>query len=384
MTTAAAPEPWDVAVVGAGPAGAATAYWLAREGCRVVLLERSRFEGPRVGESLAPGVQPLLRELGAWADFLALDALPSYGTRSAWGHARPDEHAHLSTPFLNGWHVDRQRFDAMLARHAAHAGAELRLGVRVSHCEAGKGTTMRLQLADGGELHAVFVVDASGRSSTLTRCFGARHAVFDRLVAVAAQFDAPEADAQCFTLVETVPQGWWYSAPLPQQRMVAMLMTDADLAPSAAGRDLAQWQLALRDAPLTQARLGPAREAQACRWGPRRFAALSQRHLRGDAMRSPYLAVGDAALAVDPVSGSGVVRGLRTARAAADAVMQWRAGRPHALRDYEDARDGECSIYLQERADYYGDETRWAETPFWSRRAAAVAHRQRRLKQLAA
>src|SRR5205809_8033562 len=76
---------FDVVVVGAGPAGSATALRLSRMGCRVALVERTRFEKPRVGESLSPAVQPLLAELGVWQEFLRLEPLPSYGMRSIWG-----------------------------------------------------------------------------------------------------------------------------------------------------------------------------------------------------------------------------------------------------------------------------------------------------------
>ena len=109
---------FDVAVVGAGPAGSATARWLALRGQRVALLERSRFDVPRVGESLAPAVQPLLVELGVWRQFLALKPLPSYGTRSHWGEATPRMHSHLLSPWGCGWHVDRRAFDLMLAQAA--------------------------------------------------------------------------------------------------------------------------------------------------------------------------------------------------------------------------------------------------------------------------
>lgn len=68
---------FDAAVVGAGPAGSATARWLALQGWRVALLERTRFEAPRIGESLAPNVREPLCELGLWSEFLALVPLPS-------------------------------------------------------------------------------------------------------------------------------------------------------------------------------------------------------------------------------------------------------------------------------------------------------------------
>jgi 2-polyprenyl-6-methoxyphenol hydroxylase-like FAD-dependent oxidoreductase len=381
-----AAESCDVAVVGGGPAGAATATWLARAGCRVVLIERSRYEQPRPGESLAPGLQPLLHALGAWDDFLALSPLPSHGTRSAWGESTPRSHAHLVRPFQNGWHVDRARFDAMLAGHARGAGVALRTGWRVTGCTPLPAGRVRLRCVSGDvhaarerSVEAAFVVDATGRASALTRAFGARHAVFDRLVGVGMQFACDEAAQQCFTQVETVRDGWWYSAPLPQGALVALWMTDADIARADGPGAASAWREAFARATLTSRRIG----AGAAQGAPRLFPSMSLRHLRAPDVDRPYLCVGDAALAVDPITGSGVVRALRTAREGAAAVRCWLAGERDALARYEAARDAECTAYLHERAAFYGEESRWPDATFWRRRSAAVAAHRRDLAALA-
>ncbi|CAA9514798.1 MAG: hypothetical protein AVDCRST_MAG67-3023, partial [uncultured Solirubrobacteraceae bacterium] len=61
----------DVAIVGTGPAGAAAAIACARSGLRVALLERSRLPRERPGETLHPGVEAPLRELGVLERVLA-------------------------------------------------------------------------------------------------------------------------------------------------------------------------------------------------------------------------------------------------------------------------------------------------------------------------
>ena len=87
----------------------------------------------------------------------------------------------------------------------------------------------------------------------------------------------------------------------------------------------------------------------------------------------PWLAVGDAALAVDPLSGSGVVRALRMAEAAADTILAMLAGPARdRLRAYEAALDEDCTEYLTERAGQYGAVRRF-DTPFWARRLLASA-----------
>ena len=368
---AALPAVCDVAIVGAGPAGTALARRLALSGCRVVLLERSSFDTPRVGESLAPSVQPLLTDLGVWAQFVELQPLPSFGTRSAWGASTAEQHSHLLTPYLNGWHVDRLAFDRMMAQSAVRAGARLQIETRVVRCTQAANGGFVLHIAHGAEwsrvseLQADFVVDASGRRTATARWFGARHAVFDRLVGVAAQFNDTSAESHCYTLVETTPDGWWYSAPVTRAHSMVMLMTDGDLARQQGTAAMPQWRIALQHGAHTDTRIGGA----TLRWGPRIFSAVSHRLIRDPADSTHWLAVGDAALAVDPISGSGVVRALRTALAAASTVLKTLSGDRIAQANYEAARDEECTAYLVERAAYYDIEQRWPEAPFWQRRA---------------
>jgi flavin-dependent dehydrogenase len=361
---------FDVAVVGAGPAGAAAARRLAQHGRRVVLVERSRFEAPRVGESLAPATQPLLVELGVWPQFMALSPLASYGTRSVWGSAEAQEHSHLINPYGCGWHVDRLAFDRMLAEAAVMAGAELRCGTALASCEAADDGRWLLRLNHAGDptpLRARVLIDATGRAAHLARWVGAQRIVFDRLVGVATLFGDIDTSREGYILVETTPDGWWYSAPVPQDRMMAMLMTDGDLCGRASLSARIRWRQLFACAPKTFARVSGT-----VLWGPRVFSSLSQR-LRRSEFDARWIAVGDAALAVDPISGSGVVRALRSARAGAETALALLDGKTrHAIEAYEADRDFECTTYLHERAQYYGVEQRWRESPFWHRRAAAL------------
>ena len=115
----------DVIVIGGGPAGAATALHLARAGRIVVLIERSTYDDLRLGETLPPAVNPMLRDLGLWSDFLAMDPVPSYQTASAWGAPDIAARSFILSAHGHGWHVDRARFDALIASAAEAAGANV-------------------------------------------------------------------------------------------------------------------------------------------------------------------------------------------------------------------------------------------------------------------
>jgi flavin-dependent dehydrogenase len=360
---------YDVAVVGAGPAGAALARRLARRGRSVALLERSRFDRPRDGETLAPAVQPLLRDLGVWELFAGQAPLPSWGTRSMWGISEPAVHSHLSSGYSCGWHVDRVGFDRMLADAAAAAGACLHTGTAVTDARFTAGAWLVTTTTFRQALQCRVLVDTTGRRAAVARALGARRHPFDRLTAIACTWDIDSRHEQ-FLLVETAPDGWWYSAPLPDGTTVAMLMTDADLCRRHVLTDRAAWQTALARTHCVAGRVGN----RSPRTTPRVRPAASHRILRSADPR-PWLAVGDAALAVDPVSGSGVPRALRTAAAAADTVDQVLdrpQDAPTLIAGYERDRNSECTAFLVERAAYYAMEKRYG-TPFWTRRQAGYA-----------
>lgn len=364
------PTACDVVIVGAGIAGSASAIQLAKAGYKVVIIEKSGFDMPRIGESLAPGVQPLLKRLGLWKQFLELEPLPSYGTRSIWGSSDPVEHSHLFTVHLNGWHIDRLAFDRMLALNAMQAGAQLYTGSRVIDCKPGESGFV-LNIADNGQqsqLHSKFLIDASGRSSLIASRLKAQKILFDRLVGVAAQFNDDNAGRHCYIMIESTQHGWWYLAPVSSDKSIVMLITDGDLVGRQQRNLLHEWQEAMQETTGMFSHF----KGRSIIWGPRVFSAVSQRTIRSPGDQQPWLSVGDASLSVDPISGSGVIRALNTANAAALTTQAVLNGDHGAIDRYEVERNIECDNYLFELGEYYGMENRWPASVFWRRRAVAL------------
>ncbi|HEX9367864.1 MAG TPA: tryptophan 7-halogenase [Vicinamibacterales bacterium] len=364
---------FDVAILGGGPAGAATALALKRRdaGLRVALVEKSDYSAFRVGETLPPPARRLLERLGVWDAFPACTAIEAYGTRAAWGSARIQENAFIFSPLGRGWHVDRRAFDAWLAGEAERAGVDVFRGVRGdarSRHQDDWIVTLVENVAASGELRARVLVDAGGRQSAVSRARGARHLVFDRLVGVAVRLriDRARPGPDTYTLVEACPHGWWYTATLPHGHLIAIFMTDASHLRRAPWRTFDEWRARAADAPLTAERIAcgtAVGEPVICPAGSQRLDRCA-----GDG----WLAVGDAASTVDPLSSQGVMRALRSGIVAARAIREHLAGSSDALAAHDARLTKEYDDYLRTRAAYYAIEQRWPDSPFWRGRHATV------------
>jgi flavin-dependent dehydrogenase len=343
----------EVAVVGGGPAGAATALRLARAGVGVTLCEASRYESLRMGETLPPAANPILRELGVWDRFRDLRPIPSFRTASVWGAPEVAERSFVFSPYGHGWHVDRAAFDRMLADVAAEAGAAVRKRCRVRQVTS-LSSGFELVLAEG-RIRAGALVDATGRGARCARALGAERRQLDRLVCASRLFVVDEGSPLGDTLLEAVPDGWWYASPLPGGRRLVACFTDAGQAARLAAA--AGWAAAL--ACTEQVR----EQASGRPVGPVRMVSAASQHLRPCAGPS-WLAVGDAAMAVDPLSSGGVTFALRSAAEAAKALLGGSA------TGYVAFVDAAAEEYRELRAEIYGWEGRFMASPFWRARSA--------------
>src|SRR5262249_55009700 len=128
----------------------------------------------------------------------------------------------IQNPYGCGWHVDRARFDAMLASAAAHAGATLFQPARVGSSSRSGDGTWTLEAAQDGVVKSLsgrILVDATGRKAILASRMGAKAQVTDRLIGAVSFCENTNSnsnsDAAQWTLIEAVEDGWWYSVPLP-------------------------------------------------------------------------------------------------------------------------------------------------------------------------
>jgi flavin-dependent dehydrogenase len=356
---------FDVAIAGGGPGGSATAISLLNQApsLSVVLIEATRYEGYRVGETLPPPARAILEHLQVWESFKSQGHHEAHGTSAAWGDAKPHDNDFFFMPANIGWHLDRTAFDAMLASEAERRGAMLILDTRVRDAQrTGKG--WRLQLSNGSAIATRFVVDATG-SARLARHCGARFVEEDHLVGIAGFFDGVNGDPR--TLVEAFEHGWWYTAGLPESRRIVVCMSDADVARRMRLHETKEWRRMLTTMPNVGATLGKSEVAEHVI-----IRSASSRRLEpvtGD----DWLAAGDSASRFDPLSSQGIVKALRSGIFASYAITDLlERGDQNGLKRYSRYVCEEFKSYSEIRQKYYREEKRWPASEFWQRRQGII------------
>lgn len=354
----------DVIVVGAGPAGSSTAYFLAQAGLRVFLLEKGTFPREKVcGDGLTPRAVRMLVSMGV-----------DVSSEAGWRHARGlrivagGAQLELDWPELAsfpsyGLVRSRADLDTVLARRAVHVGARLYEGVtavgpvREERTDRVIGVTVRssANTSEGRSdtvLRAPVVVAADGVSSRLSLAVGLRRRVDRPLgVAVRAYHTTPRHADDYLEAWFGIPDASAGGRLLPGYGWVfgmgdgtCNVGLGALNAPGASRRIdyravLASWLASMPP------EWGISAES---RTGPVLGAALPMGLNRTPLYIPGMLLVGDAGGMVNPFTGEGIAYALESGRLAAEVVVQ-ALGR-HGSRE----RERVLASYPSAVADAYG------------------------------
>jgi flavin-dependent dehydrogenase len=362
----------DVLVVGAGPAGAATAILLAEQGLAVTVLERGPRARPKVcGEYLSPEAGRVLDRLGALKMLDAGGAVALAGMRitapdgtvltgryGAVGGFRPyrEQAIGVSRATLDGALLDRVRAQPV----------DLYLGVRVTDVVVEHGDVVGVVGVDAAgarvEMRARVVVAAAGRASALAHALGCRQPHrLSRMALVTYVVGVP--DCRDIGEIFVDPPDYAILNPLAPDRVnLSLVVPLAHAVP---------WRSRLEDFFAARVKQLPHLARRLA--GARRVAPLSSMGPLAYRVTPPreggVLFVGDAAGFYDPFTGEGIFTALRSAELAADTLAT-------ALRA-DDVSAAALAAYGRARRAAFADKERVT-------RALQALIGRRRLANLAA
>jgi len=311
---------FDTVVAGGGPAGAATALALAREGARVAVVDKARF--PRE-KACGGGLQAKLLQ-HAPVDLGPVIRNTMHGTSFTCRlDARFDRLG--DRPLVYG--VRRIELDAFLVGKAIEAGCTLFDKARVEGFESLGERGVRVQTSRG-VLHAEALVGADGASGRVRRALNPESEFFLQAgisVEVPRELINEEAHDERLARVDwgTLPAGYGWVFPKAETVNVGV-GGPLPYAPNLR-RYFRRLVLAMR--LLRQ----PEQSLSKLKLRGHKLPSLTERtRLRQDNV----LLVGDAAGLLDPFTGDGLSYGLHSAALAARQISLWLAGDEAALEDY--------------------------------------------------
>lgn len=319
---------WDAVVVGAGPAGAATARHLALGGARVLVVDRARFPRHKpCSEYLSPETTRLLKRLGGDVLSSVERAAPArlYGMKVVAPNGAEmcgrflAEHGY-SSPRPYSFALPRITFDMILRNAAERAGAVVWEGAAVEELVSERGTVSGVRIrTEGGEREVVsarVVIAADGLHSFVARRLGLARRTAPRRIAFTAHV-ADVAGVEGMGELHVGDCGYVGMGPIGGSvTTVALVLPVAALGRHS--RDIrAGFFTELERFPGLRGRFDPRRMVrEVLVTGP--FARWSRRAV---AAEGGALLVGDAADFFDPFTGQGIYSALRGAELAATVLL---------------------------------------------------------------
>ena len=344
-SSSAAPvsRPWDVIIIGGGPAGSSAATALAKAGRRALVLEKAKFPRFHVGESLLPYNKAVFEKLGVWDKLMAAGFMRKRGAQFLMGNGshkvRLDFSKGSFTKFPEAIQVERSKFDDILLRHSRECGAEVREESTVlEHSIGADGVTVRYRDAAGAEHseEAAFLIDASGLTNFTANKEGAREFYTGhKKVAVFSHYhnvEMPRGEEEGDILIVRRRNSWMWLIPLsPEKTSVGLVMDHAEFR-ARTGEPGDLLEAAIRDTAAVTSRFAAAERVEQV------HTAADFSYRNGRLVAPRLVRAGDAGGFIDPIFSSGVMlatnSGLDAGRIVDEALTAASAFTP-AMRRYE-------------------------------------------------
>jgi geranylgeranyl reductase family protein len=313
-------ERFDVAIVGAGPAGSTAAHRLARAGARVLVVDKARF--PRDKPCGGGLTYRAVRELPVDVSSVVEDTVDRFEVRLRYG--RSIERTSSEPLCLM---TQRRRLDELLARACAREGAELREGVRVSSIGPDEdGVTLEV---DGAPVRARALLGADGVNGPVARATGLEQ---QHRIGVALEGNLP------YRVSNTLLLG------VERERFAGRLVLELGNVPGGYGWvfpkgdhvnfGIGGWESEGPRLRQHLARLCAEHGVDARDLTDVRGYRLPMRRPDASPARGRIALIGDAAGLVDPLSGDGMYEAFVSARIAAEHTLRLLAGETDTFDAY--------------------------------------------------
>ncbi len=357
---------YDVLVIGGGPAGSSAATFARKQGLTVCVAEKENFPRFRIGESLLPQGNTLLRELGVWPKVEQAGFVKKYGAYFFLANGRAEKEVIFANGIIEGaaqtFQVDRAKFDTLLLEHAREMGADVRFKTTVcavQPIEGGHRVSLRDQDGDRA-VTATWILDAGGRENVFP--FETKRALepspFPKRMAIYSHFRGvhlAEGIAAGHTTVVRLTDGWFWIIPIDSDRTsVGLVTTVAAMRLARAEPAKVFERTVLESSKLTELMAGATAVA------PFRVTT-DYSYFRRDLAKERFVMVGDAGGFFDPIFSSGVYLAMYSAKLAVETLAiahrERRALTPRECQGYGRAVKKHAGVFQKLISAFYDNDS---------------------------
>lgn len=350
---------YDVAIIGGGPAGSTAATMLARQGHKVLVLEREKFPRFHIGESLLPHSMEAFERLGVKAE-MDKRFVHKYGaeisTACGANTVKIFFQKGLKPCHAYAYQVTRSEFDKLLLDNSIKNGAEVHQETFVEHLDFGADEIgLTLKDANGTQkVRARYLLDCSGRNAVVGQYFKLKRnyetlkkfSVFAHYENVARD----EGKEGGFIRIIRAHDRWYWMIPLtPTKMSIGFVMDIADFKEAKKSPEVALEE-SLREYPTIWNRMTNATRVTEV------HSASDYSYRNTSLIGDRWMLAGDAAGFIDPVFSTGVFLGIRSGEEAAEALheaLKNASTRAAAFSRYERSVNRVMDLYLRFVNNWY-------------------------------
>lgn len=316
---------WDVIIIGGGPAGSSAATTLAKQGKKVLVLEKEKFPRFHIGESLLTYNYEVFDALGVTEKIKEAGFMTKHGAQFWMGNGSRCVKFVFArgsyTHFPTAYQVERSKFDEILLRHSEECGAVVKEESLVTGHEVTEDhVTVRFKDTSGQEREerAAFLMDASGLTNLTANLAGERkYYEGHKKIAVFGHFQQvkmPDGKHEGDILIIRRPNSWFWMIPLsPEKTSVGLVLDKAEFSKMGVRPEEAFAEAVKTTKVLRERMEGAVPHGK--------LHVLTDFSYKNDSLVSKRLVrIGDAAGFIDPIFSSGVLLAMKSGHKGALAV----------------------------------------------------------------
>ena len=367
----------DILIIGGGIAGCIAAISLI-DTHTVTLIDKLEEPKERIGESLAPAAQRILKELQLLEPLHAHQEqlyIQNLGMQSYWGSEQVHIVDHLRNPDGLGISLNRKEFEKFLRKSAVERGVQCIWPAKLQNSSL-DNTTWNVGITSDihkvQHIQAKFIIDATGRQSHFARSQGVQRIHHDKLIA--CWVTVPATEENKMSTITASENGWWYSAVVPHHKRVIAFQTDADLIDRSTFKDVNSF-LEFSKSNTQIATLLDRNRDEITFHGVVAANSTQLEKVTGQ----QWAAIGDAAISFDPLSSQGMFNAMANAMQLKELlVMSTIVNHPDSIIEtqfqkmYTQQMEAVWEQYCYHKSTFYKAEMRWRDYPFWKRRHPSI------------